>query len=191
MAIKNYIKYFFTCRKCSDNFMEETKDINQLNLANKYEAIAYLWKSKMKFFFSSYFSILYLLVHNHVNQRLRNDVTEDPDHPKVQFPSKYLCATCRVKNKNNHTEYDMSKTIDFLIVYYSKENIEKSSISKSLNRSESVTQKLEYILDKTVHIGFLKTIFQRYTPYIFIGLIILIILCRRRYCKTKRKRYTV
>ena len=45
-AIKNYVKYFFTCRKCSENFMKETADINQLNLTNKQEAIIYLWKSK-------------------------------------------------------------------------------------------------------------------------------------------------
>ena len=86
LAIKNYIKYFFSCRHCSDNFMKETSDINQLNLTNKHEAIIYLWKSK--YYSSEYFFIFinYLLVHNHVNKRLHGDITEDPKYPKVQFP---------------------------------------------------------------------------------------------------------
>jgi len=61
LAIKNYIKYFFGCRQCSENFMKETMDINQLNLTNKYEAIIYVWKSKIvfqkEFFF--FFNIIF------------------------------------------------------------------------------------------------------------------------------------
>jgi thiol oxidase len=49
LAIKNYVKYFFTCRQCSDNFMNETSNIDQLKSKNKHEAIIYLWKSKNHF----------------------------------------------------------------------------------------------------------------------------------------------
>lgn len=44
MAIQSYVKYFFACRQCSENFMKETSDINRLDLNNQYEAILYLWK---------------------------------------------------------------------------------------------------------------------------------------------------
>lgn len=47
MAIKNYIKHFFTCRQCSDNFMKETSDLNRLDLNNKQAAIVYLWKGNI------------------------------------------------------------------------------------------------------------------------------------------------
>jgi len=64
---------------------------------------------------------IFFLVHNHVNERLRYDVTEDPEHPKVQFPSKYLCQTCQSKN---NLGFDISNTIEFLLKFYSKEEIE-------------------------------------------------------------------
>ncbi|CAF3443271.1 unnamed protein product [Rotaria sp. Silwood1] len=112
LAIKNYIKHFFGCRQCSINFMKETINITQLNSQNKREAIIYLWK-----------------IHNSVNKRLRGKVTEDPKYPKVQFPSKKLCTTCQSMNKDNTSnEYIMSKTIDFLVEYYSKENMDTSLI---------------------------------------------------------------
>jgi thiol oxidase len=46
-AIKNYINIFFGCRHCSENFMKETEDINQLESKTKHEAVIYLWKSKI------------------------------------------------------------------------------------------------------------------------------------------------
>jgi thiol oxidase len=49
-AIKGYIKHFFACEQCRNNFMKETADINQLDTKNKYEAIMYLWKSSHLFF---------------------------------------------------------------------------------------------------------------------------------------------
>lgn len=40
-------------------------------------------------------SILWLwFAHNEVNKRLSGDETEDPDHPKQQFPSKERCPRC-------------------------------------------------------------------------------------------------
>lgn len=48
MAIKNYVKHFFACRQCSENFMKETSDISGLDLKNKYQAILYLWKGNIR-----------------------------------------------------------------------------------------------------------------------------------------------
>jgi len=115
---------------------------------------------------------------------LRGDVTEDPKYPKVQFPSKYLCKTCQSIHNN---EYDISKTIHFLVEYYSKENFDRSLI---LNRSEVIISKLKYNNEIVTPFEFIITIFQRFSFYIF-GFIVSIILFRRRYCKTKRKRYTI
>jgi thiol oxidase len=46
-AIKLFIKHFFGCRHCSENFMKETTDLNQLDSNNKHAAIIYLWKSNI------------------------------------------------------------------------------------------------------------------------------------------------
>lgn len=48
------------------------------NVATKDEAVLWLWAA-----------------HNEVNQRLAGDDTEDPQFPKVQFPSASSCAKCR------------------------------------------------------------------------------------------------
>ena len=49
LAIKKFIKHFFGCRHCSENFMKETTDLNQLDSNNKHAGIIYLWKSKISF----------------------------------------------------------------------------------------------------------------------------------------------
>ena len=45
LAIRNYVKFFFSCRHCKENFVKETSDINQIDTNNQYEAVIYLWKS--------------------------------------------------------------------------------------------------------------------------------------------------
>lgn len=52
--------------------------------------------------------------HNIVNARLRGQDTEDPEFPKLQFPSDFLCGTCR---QEGYFSSDQVK--DFLLVYYS------------------------------------------------------------------------
>lgn len=45
-AIKIFIKHFFGCRHCSENFMKETDDMHQLDSNDKNAAMIYLWKSR-------------------------------------------------------------------------------------------------------------------------------------------------
>ncbi|CAM2697009.1 unnamed protein product [Rotaria socialis] len=110
-AIKKFLKYFFGCRHCSENFMKETKDINQLDSNNKYAAVIYLWE-----------------IHNRVNKRLHGDITEDLQHPKIQFPPKSLCSNCHLTNKNSDSDFDESTILKFLLRYFSKENIDLSLV---------------------------------------------------------------
>ena len=156
-------------------------NINQLNSKNKHEAIIYLWK-----------------IHNHVNKRLHGEVTEDPKHPKVQFPSKYLCATCQSVNNNEH---DVSKTVNFLLDYYSKPNIDTSLLLKKSQLNSDLVNPPEHIISKVESnndtkqafslFRYFTTILQDYSVYVFVALFIVLVLCRRRYCKAKGKRYTV
>eukprot|EP00121_Abeoforma_whisleri_P001144 Awhi_evm1s1016 len=79
------------------------------------ESILYLWKS-----------------HNEVNQRLMNDITADPDHPKIQFPSKALCLNCRSVQKlhdetlANNWSWDEEVVLTFLKSYYNKNHMTKT-----------------------------------------------------------------
>ena len=59
-AVKNFIKYFFGCRHCSENFMKETSDIHELDSKTRYGAVLYLWKG-------STFDLTLILILNHLS----------------------------------------------------------------------------------------------------------------------------
>ena len=69
IAIRGYVKHFFGCRECSTNFMQSAVHIED-RVRTADDAVLFLWRS-----------------HNKANKNLRGDLTEDPEHPKVQFPS--------------------------------------------------------------------------------------------------------
>lgn len=69
-AIHGYVKHFFGSTECSNHFQEMTARRNMLNVTNKDDAVLWLWSA-----------------HNEVNKRLAGDETEDPEFPKVQFPT--------------------------------------------------------------------------------------------------------
>lgn len=203
-AIKHFIKHFFGCRHCSENFMKETEDIHQLSSKDKNAAIIYLWQSIIDSSIHKLSSFFFLinLVHNHVNQRLHGDETEDPQHPKAQFPSSNLCSNCR----STTNDFDLSKTLDFLLRYYSKENLDLSSVRtfsiSSNNQDDSNKMKIDrksfmekYTMielsdvptNRTGFFGFIG----RFPIYSLIFLVIIGFVVRKRYFKQKRKRYTL
>jgi hypothetical protein len=154
--------------------------------------------------FINLFSNDYLLVHNHVNKRLHGDETEDPKYPKIQFPSKSLCSNCQSNNN-----FDLSNTIDFLLKYYSKANIDLSSVeylNTSNDHKEEIKSRYErkdfleqYSMieinnESAKKYGLIPSIIsviKRFPLYFFICFVIIIFFVRRRYCKGKRKRYTL
>lgn len=81
LAIYGYAKYFFGCSHCAEHFvyMAEKNNITESRTAD--QSVLWLWKA-----------------HNEVNARLANDVTEDPEYPKIQYPSKVHCPSCRNAN---------------------------------------------------------------------------------------------
>lgn len=82
-VIARYVQTFFGCEECVNNFRNEVKavhlapDPTAINGAASLE----LWK-----------------LHNSVNDRLGSDLADesnDPGHPKVEFPSREQCPACR------------------------------------------------------------------------------------------------
>lgn len=68
--------------------------------------------------------------HNKVNMRLKGDETEDPMHPKVQFPTDVQCPNCRVAMDDNN-QWDLTNVFEFLLSHYSPEKIMVTDESKS------------------------------------------------------------
>jgi len=61
--------------------------------------------------------------HNKVNRRLSGDITEDPKHPKIQFPSRAMCPRCRIEENGNEIVWDKAIVLRFLLHFYGKEYI--------------------------------------------------------------------
>jgi len=99
-SIKYYVMLFFECTECVKNFENEIKDL-KIGTSSK-QQVLWLWK-----------------LHNSVNARLAGDQTEDPAHPKIQFPSASDCKYC-----HNGDDWDKNFVYQFLQKHYAGEDIE-------------------------------------------------------------------
>ncbi|KAL1130959.1 hypothetical protein AAG570_012200 [Ranatra chinensis] len=82
-AMLGYVKHFFGCTDCSQHFQQMADSIDQ-DVHSLEGSILWLWKA-----------------HNKVNRRLQKDKTEDPKHPKVQFPTPSTCSNCSINGEFN------------------------------------------------------------------------------------------
>lgn len=104
--IKNYIKYFLTCEECVQNFFKMDQNIDR-DASSSDNVVLWLWAA-----------------HNQVNNRLAGDITEDPQHPKIQFPSPSMCPNCRLRNENSdEIKWDQVQVLRFLRYFYGKQTI--------------------------------------------------------------------
>lgn len=110
-AMAGYIKNFFTCSDCAAHFTEMAKTIAG-NVTTQNNSILWLWSA-----------------HNRVNMRLTGDATEDPEHKKVQFPSKEACPACHTTDGS----WNKTEVLKFLkhmfsnIVYIQKNDLTTST----------------------------------------------------------------
>ena len=132
-----------------------------------------------------------------------------PNIQKFHFHQDYLCSNCHSNNKTNDNNFEVSNTLDFLVRYYSKDNIDLSSVENfaiSLdNKDDIIPQQerkasidqysmIEINNDSTQKSGFIRfmtSVVQRFPLYFFISFVIIIFFARSRYCKAKRERYTL
>jgi len=107
LRIREYIKYFFSCEECKKHFTAMSANLRQ-EVDSHNGAILWLWRS-----------------HNKVNKRLAGDNSEDPKHPKIQFPSKDLCEECRHPGSNDGGEIHWNEAVvlEFLKNHYGVDNI--------------------------------------------------------------------
>lgn len=56
------------------------------------------------------------MAHNEVNKRLSGDTTEDPEYPKVQFPTQEHCPICR----NSDNSWNYPEVLQYMKVVYNR-----------------------------------------------------------------------
>uniref|UniRef100_A0A7G3ACA2 Sulfhydryl oxidase n=1 Tax=Lutzomyia longipalpis TaxID=7200 RepID=A0A7G3ACA2_LUTLO len=115
-AMHGYIKHFFGCTDCSNHFQEMARKKRLFSVASQDNAILWLWSA-----------------HNEVNRRLAGDATEDPAHPKVQFPSAAECPQCRRGDNASHNDgseipWDRTEVLFFLRRIHSVQNISRLGV---------------------------------------------------------------
>ena len=135
--MRSFIINFFGCTECAENFKKETKTFTEdpaSVVRSNDDAILYLWR-----------------IHNSVNKRLHGDVTEDPQHPKIQFPSAQMCRTCRTGG-----DWNTTNVLAFLKDVYSYAKIAKDSEillkKNSFNNVKDTARRREVELERNQNI---------------------------------------
>lgn len=109
LAVRGYMKHFFGCKECSVNFLQMAQSVPE-EVKDHKGAVLWLWTA-----------------HNKANKRLHGDVSEDPKHPKLQFPPDSLCPKCQTMmqspNEGMKLSWDQEQVFTFLTSFYSAKSI--------------------------------------------------------------------
>ncbi|XP_054645250.1 sulfhydryl oxidase 1 [Dunckerocampus dactyliophorus] len=131
-AMRGYIRNFFGCRACAEHFENMAKE--SLTEVNTYSAaILWLWSR-----------------HNRVNNRIAGSLSEDPNFPKIQWPSPDMCKACHTVKDNGEHRWNNEQVLPFLQTYFSAERIltdylEDESVVLAKQKEKRIT--LQQILE--------------------------------------------
>ncbi|KAJ9592520.1 hypothetical protein L9F63_015793, partial [Diploptera punctata] len=112
-----YITYFFGCQDCSKHFQEMAARSMHTDVKKPRDSVIWLWKA-----------------HNEANKRLSGDISEDPEHPKIQFPSHVACPSCREKDDT----WNIEEVLQHLKEIYGKHNISKKGMHENTKVKERI-----------------------------------------------------
>ena len=122
-SIRAYVEQFLGCRQCAMNFARgsarllDSGDSSARYRRRRDGAVMWLWQA-----------------HNRANSFLSGDPTEDPSHPKVQFPSRRSCSRCHDTNyNNNETAWNDGEVLKFLQTYYGASHVIDDDIHDGFN----------------------------------------------------------
>lgn len=118
LAMRDYVRYFFTCKYCSQEFQHASRDLEK-TLTDVSSSVLWLWQA-----------------HNDVNQRLAKTETEDPAHPKIIYPGHDLCPSCR---KEGTKEFNLSEVLSFLNRKYERRNLVRRLPNHSCKTQQQIT----------------------------------------------------
>jgi len=100
-VMKKYIKNFFGCSGCAEHFVGMASEPREIFTYKG--SVFWLWHA-----------------HNRVNFRLKGDVTEDKQFPKIIFPSHKSCPHCRIGKHRGLPIWNMGNVLNFLERHYSR-----------------------------------------------------------------------
>ncbi|XP_049885930.1 sulfhydryl oxidase 2-like [Pectinophora gossypiella] len=121
-AMHGYVKHFFGCTECSQHFQEMAAKNRLFDVKDNDKAVLWLWIS-----------------HNEVNLRLAGDVTEDPEYPKIQFPSTTRCPACRLARG----AWNLPVVYEYLLRIYGSNNIQDLKLNYNGISSSSPLSNLD------------------------------------------------
>ncbi|XP_039984306.1 sulfhydryl oxidase 1 [Xiphias gladius] len=104
-AMQKYVHSFFGCRPCADHFENMARE-SLVEVSTLSSAALWLWSR-----------------HNRVNNRLAGALSEDPNFPKIQWPSPEMCPACHTVKKNGDHQWSQQAVLPFLLSYFSSESI--------------------------------------------------------------------
>ena len=98
-VIRGWIVKYFNCGTCRRHFGEGSAGWDTLGMSETEQALT-LWR-----------------FHNVVNRRLAGDLSDDPTHRKMQFPSRELCRWC-YRQSGGTMQLNEDMVLSFLIDFY-------------------------------------------------------------------------
>lgn len=125
LAVSDYIHYFFGCNECSHNFQKMASTMLS-EVSTVEESVLWLWRA-----------------HNKVNKRLSGDLSEDPAHLKIIFPSREMCPLCYMSdNSSTYPKWREKEVLRFLVSFYSKILTTRKTNRSSVGKEEAGGTKL-------------------------------------------------
>uniref|UniRef100_A0A8C5SJI9 Sulfhydryl oxidase n=1 Tax=Laticauda laticaudata TaxID=8630 RepID=A0A8C5SJI9_LATLA len=119
--MQKYVQDFFGCRACAEHFQEMAR-ASLDSVKSQDEAVLWLWEK-----------------HNVVNARLAGDLSEDPQFPKVQWPTPALCPACH-KATQGPSAWDKMQVLHFLKQHYGSHNLIHTYLEEADNTDEQEAQ---------------------------------------------------
>uniref|UniRef100_A0A3Q3JRP4 Sulfhydryl oxidase n=1 Tax=Monopterus albus TaxID=43700 RepID=A0A3Q3JRP4_MONAL len=104
-AMRNYVHIFFGCRPCAEHFENMAREI-VTEVKTLSSAALWLWSR-----------------HNRVNNRLAGALSEDPNFPKIQWPSPEMCPACHTVKENGDHKWNQQQVLNFLLSHFSSSSI--------------------------------------------------------------------
>lgn len=100
-VLKGYVEHFFQCMECAGHFLQYANSPDARLVLTKRDAALWLWR-----------------IHNEANVRIgaheETSGDKDPKFPKVQWPEKDLCASCKTADG----KWNDDAVYPFLFRYY-------------------------------------------------------------------------
>ncbi|TKS74429.1 Sulfhydryl oxidase 1 [Collichthys lucidus] len=104
-AMRNYVRSFFGCRPCAEHFENMARE-SMVEVDSTSSAVLWLWSR-----------------HNRVNNRIAGALSEDPNFPKIQWPSPEMCSACHTVRDNREHKWNKEQVLPFLMSYFSSSRI--------------------------------------------------------------------